>query len=442
MLVRILLIVALLCAVPARSQVEPSATGGATYTGESPMTMPPFLSGGSLHSGPGGKTESNYLYGGIVFNTAYTDNVFAGMAGTPVGDVTYSIWPKIELEHNTTKQSMSLQYSSGFTFYRRESVLDAINQSAALNSQYRLTPHATIYVQDTFRQNSNVFDQPFVLSEGTVSGLTSSPTATVIAPLANLYTNTADAGLSYQFSRVGMIGGGATFALLDYPNPKQVPGLYNSRTEGGDGFYSHLLSGNQYIGGTYEYSIVSTPSANATTQLQTLSLFYSLELKHEFSFSVSSGPENSYITWLHAPSSSSWAPNLRANVAWERNHAGVSIGYARAVTSGEGLLGANNTNSADGGVHWNLARDWTINSAASYFISKNVSAQLNSLDPGGHGVTGTASVGHLISQHIRVECGYSHLHESYGAIATIPGAPDSDREFISIAYEFKRALGR
>ncbi len=406
------------------------------------MMIPPILGGGSFQSGLGEETQSNYVEGGIVFNAAYTDNVLAGSAVTPVSDSTFSIWPKIQLEHNTTRQSMSFLYNSGFTFYRRESVLDAVNQSAALNSEYRVSPHATIDVQDTFQQNSNVFNQPFALSDGTASGSTSLPTATVITPYADLYMNTANADLSYQFSSVGMIGGGATFALLDYPDPKQVPGLYNSRTGVGEGFYSHLLSRNQYIGGTYAYSTVSTPSANATTQLQTLSLFYSLKLRDEFSFSVSSGPEKSYITLPQAPSSSSWTPSVLADVAWEKSHAGVSIGYARAVTSGGGFLGEYNSNSANGGLHWQLSRDWTIDSAASYFISENVGSQLSSSNPGGHGVTGTASIERLISQNIRVQIGYSRLHESYGDIAAISGAPDTDREFISIAYEFKRALGR
>ena len=176
--------------------------------------------------------------------------------------------------------------------------------------------------------------------------------------------------------------------------------------------------------------------------MQTLSLFYSLKLRDEFSFSVSSGPEKSYITLPQAPSSSSWTPSVLADVAWEKSHAGVSIGYARAVTSGGGLLGEYNSNSANGGLHWQLSRDWTIDSAASYFISENVGSQLSSSNPGGHGVTGTASIERLISQNIRVQIGYSRLHESYGDIAAISGAPDTDREFISIAYEFKRALGR
>lgn len=200
------------------------------------MTIPPILSGGGFPPGFGGETQSSYLNGGIVFNAAYTDNVLAGETAAPISDFTYSIWPKIQLEDNTTRRNMSLLYSSGFTFYRRESVLDAVNQNAALDYHYRLSPHETIYVQDSFQQNSNVFSQPFGLSGGTVNASTSSPTANVIVPFASLDTNTTNAGLSYQFSKVGMIGGGATFALLDYPAPNQVPGLYNSRTAGGTAF--------------------------------------------------------------------------------------------------------------------------------------------------------------------------------------------------------------
>lgn len=188
--------------------------------------------------------------------------------------------------------------------------------------------------------------------------------------------------------------------------------------------------------------MVSTPSANATVQLQTLSLFYSVQLHHDFSLSVSSGPEKSRITLPQVPSSSSWAPNIRANAAWENNHAGVSIGYVQAVTSGGGLLGEYSSNSANAGLHWHPQRDWTIQSAASYFVNKNVISQLSSLNPGGQSLIGTVSIGHLISQHIQVELGYSRLHERFADVGAISGAPDSDRGFISIAYQFTKALGR
>ena len=51
-----------------------------------------------------------------------------------------------------------------------------------------------------------------------------------------------------------MIGHGGTYTNLDFLEPTQVPGLYDSNSSGGSAFYSHRLPRNRYIGATYQYS--------------------------------------------------------------------------------------------------------------------------------------------------------------------------------------------
>jgi hypothetical protein len=38
--------------------------------------------------------------------------------------------------------------------------------------------------------------------------------------------------------------------------------------------------------------------------------------------------------------------------------------------------------------------------------------------------------------------GYTRLHQSFNGIAAIATTPDTNREFISISYQFSRPLGR
>ena len=59
--------------------------------------------------------------------------------------------------------------------------------------------------------------------------------------------------ITYQFGANDMIGANGTFSNLHYPNPDQVPGLYDAATRGGSGFYSHRLSVRHYVGVTYQY---------------------------------------------------------------------------------------------------------------------------------------------------------------------------------------------
>ena len=89
-----------------------------------------------------------------------------------------------------------------------------------------------------------------------------------------------------------------------------------------------------------------------------------------------------------------------------------------------------------------MKRAWSVGSVASYAIYKNVTPLLTFGNPGGHSISGSVSVQHSIGEHFNAEAGYTRLHQSFGDIAVISGEPDTNREFISISYQFNRALGR
>jgi hypothetical protein len=60
----------------------------------------------------------------------------------------------------------------------------------------------------------------------------------------------------------------------------------------------------------------------------------------------------------------------------------------------------------------------------------------------GHSVFGDLSLQHKFGEHVAVMGGYSHLHQSYDKIPTVSIAPNSGREYLSVAYTFTRPLGR
>ena len=117
----------------------------------------------------------------------------------------------------------------------------------------------------------------------------------VIAPIADVLTNNANATLTYQFSANGMIGASGTFTNLHYPNQSQVPGLSDSSSRGGSAFYNHRLSKMHYIGATYQYqTFFSYPNGGQSeTQAQSIFLFYSLYFKPTLSISLFGGPQYS-----------------------------------------------------------------------------------------------------------------------------------------------------
>jgi hypothetical protein len=60
----------------------------------------------------------------------------------------------------------------------------------------------------------------------------------------------------------------------------------------------------------------------------------------------------------------------------------------------------------------------------------------------GHTISGTASLQQQVGQHLNVQLGYTRLHQDYSAVAVLAGTPDTNREFVSLSYQFSRPLGR
>ena len=441
MLTRICLCLALLVAMPAWSQVVPSATDSADIsTDDTYMRTPPPVSGEAYPTETGSETRSNYLRAGLTVNTAYDDNVLAGSSSKPIRDITYTVGTSFSLDQSTPRLHETFTYSPGFTLYQHTSALNASDQDVSLRFLYRLSPHTVVNLTDSFQKTSNVFNQPY---QG-VPGSAESSTVAAVAPFADHLGNAASAQLSYQFSENSMVGGGGTSTLVNYRSSAEASGLSNSNSRGGSAFYNLRLSSTQYIGAAYQYSIMVADSVNdeSDIHMNTVSFFYTLYLENSLSLSLSGGPQRFDLTQSSLKAPGSWKPTVTASMGWQRKEFNWAASYSRTVTGNGGLIGAFQSNSGDASVRWQLARTWTIGSTTSYGIQKNLATAIFAANPGGHTVSGSASVQHTINVRLSMELGYERLHQSYSGVAAISNAPDSNRESISILYHFTRPIGR
>jgi hypothetical protein len=445
MFTRASLAIVLFATVRLWSQVDTNAAEATTSPAdEARMLTPPPVSGAAYPTEVASKTRSNYVRAGLTFNSAYTDNLLDGTAEKPISDISYSIWPTIALDETTPRLHTVLTYSPGFTFYQRTSSYNQANQNVGVDFEYRLSPHVTVSFQDTFQKSSNVFNQPDLLAATPVLGSPQVPTAAVIAPVADRLTNVGNGGISYQFDLNSMIGASGTFTNLHYPDPTQVPGLYDSSSAGGSAFYSHRLSKKHYLGATYQYQrILAYPvGAQNETQTHTVFLFYTVYFKPTISLSLSGGPQHSDVAQSPQPPSQAWSPAGTASLGWQRQHTNFAASYSRIVTGGGGLLGAFHSNSANGSVRQQLTRNWNAGLTTSYAIYKNLDPLFFLSAPGGHTVSGSASLQRRVSEHLNAEVGYTRLHQSYSNIAAVSTFPNVNREWVSISYQFSRPLGR
>jgi hypothetical protein len=428
---------ALLVSVPAWAQVVPSATGGPEdYT---PMRIPPPVSIEAYPTVTGAQMRSNYLSARLNVITAYDDNLLTGAETLPVSDTIYTVNTSIGLDKATPRLRQKWFYSPGFTFYQHTSSLNAADQNVSVDCQYRMSPHTAVSVLDFFQKSSNVFNQ----SEVGVAGSIPSSPAEVVAPFTNRMGNTARAELSDQFSSRAMIGVSGTSSVFNYDNPGGATGLANSNSRGGSAFYNRRFSGTHYLGVTYQYLwMLSTSNlGDSTTQTHTVSIFYTFYWQNSLTLSLSGGPQHYDVVQSPLPVEDSWEPAFNASLSWQREHTNLVISYSKTVEGTGGLVGAFHSENASANARWQMTRDWTAAMAASYELHKNVNP-LSSSNPGGHSVSGTATLRRTLGKRWSAELGYVRLHQSYNGISLISNAPDSNRESVSVSYEFSRPLGR
>jgi hypothetical protein len=463
----------LLAATPLWSQDEqrpvpaPAATGPinsdvSTNEDADRMQTPPPVSGQAYPVSFTSGERSNYLRGGLAFTSAYTDNAVGSVNGHPVSDVSYSVAPTIALDETTARLHFTLTYAPGFTFYQRESSLNQTDQNASINLQYRLSPHVTFSARDGFQKSSSVFNQPDLGAAGVVSGSTQPGNFSVIAPIADQLSNSGNVGVTYQFAANSMVGAGGTFTNLHYPNQAtEVPGLYDSSAQGGLAFYSVRISKINYFGATYQYQRLASYAGPGTNETQThaLLLFYTLNPTKRFSISVFAGPQYADVgpqsseiacplngvppCFAPAPTPAfrTWNPSAGGSVGWQGRLSSLAISYSHLISSGGGLIGAVKMDSVNASFHQQLSR--MLSAAVGGGYAKNDLLTATPLTgSNGHTVSGTASLQQQVGQHLNLQLGYTRLHQDYSTVAVLAATPDTNREFVSISYQFSRPLGR
>ncbi len=445
-----------LISAPLWSQVDntstqPAAAYGTTNpdSSDSRMQTPPPVSGQEYPTTFSGGEQSNYLRGGLAFTSAYTDNALGSLTGKPVSDESYSVAPFIALDETTSRLHWVLNYAPGFTFYQHTSSRNESDQNASINLQYRLSPHVTLTARDSFLKSSNVLNQPFLAGTDAVSGATQTPNFSVIAPIASILSNSGNVGISYQFALNGMLGASGTFSNLHYPNQAQVPGLFDSSTQGGSAFYSLRVSKMHYIGATYQYQrLMAYPTEGQDeTQTHAILFFYTLYGSSHFSLSFFGGPQHSDTVQpplpplnLRLPEARAWNPAAGGSISWQGRLTNVALSYSHMISGGGGLMGAVKSDMANATIHQQLARRLSGSLAGLYAQNDVLGSALGSTN--GHTVSGTAALQQEFGQHFEVQLGYTRLHQSYGGVPILAATPNTNREFISISYQFSRPLGR
>ncbi len=454
---------ALLIALPLCSQVDNSAAqpastataqdnlpDAASKESSDLMFTPPVVSGQTYPTTPTSEERTNYLRAGMSFTSAYGNNAMATTNGQPISEMSYSVAPTVALDETTSRLHSVLSYSPGFTFYQQTSDLNAANQNASVDFSYRLSPHVTLSARDGFQKTSSVFNQPDLTSAGEVSAGAQEANFSVIAPVAELLRNSGNVGLTYQFARNEMMGASGTFSNLYYPDQTQVSGLYDSSSQGGSAFYSYRISKMHYLGATYEYQrlVSSLTTGLNETQTHAVLLFYTFYPASRLSISLFGGPQYSdtvqpplALQQVQPPAISAWTPAAGGSLSWQGRLSTLAMSYSHVISGGSGLLGAVHMDNASMSLRQMFTRTLGGAVTGSYVQNDVIGSSL----PGsynGHTVSGTVSLQQQFHQNVNLQLGYTRLHQDYSDVAVLSEIPNTNREFISLSYQFSRPVGR
>jgi hypothetical protein len=445
MLTRACISLLLLAAIPAWTQVAPSASGGDTDADQgSEMSVPPSVGDSNFSMTTESEARSNYLNFGIVFTPGYQDNVQPGNGSSPQGDATFAISPSVSFDRAAFRQKATFTYSPNLMIYTPTSTLNSFNQSASASYGYLLSRRASFSLSDTFLRTSDVFTGSEAFSGSGVSGSTQTPTPAAVAPYAEQLVNTVNGDIHYQYTRNGMIGGSGSFLTFSFPNPNQAAGLYNSRSEYGSAYLSRRLTPQQYVGLTYQYgrTLAFAPGTTFEAQTNAVQPLYALFLGRGLTISVSGGILHLSDSATGQPSSGSWSPSGVGSVDWRGSVTSFAASFARTVAAGEGLLGVYKSTRVSGAGRWRITKTWATELSVSYNSISNAAPQIASQlsNTGGNTLAAQATVDHAFNDDFHMTAGYQRLEETYPGIPSI--APDSDRAYVSITYAYRRPLGR
>jgi hypothetical protein len=166
------------------------------------------------------------------------------------------------------------------------------------------------------------------------------------------------------------------------------------------------------------------------------------------SFSFFAGPQHSDTVqppqpplMIQTSPIRSWTPAIGGSLSWAGRLTNVALSYSHVIAGGGGLSGAVKLDSVGASVRQQIARRLSGSIAGGYAQNSILAAAIAG-SMTGHTVSGTASLQQLVGEHINVQLGYIRLHQDYGTVAVLATTPNTNREFISISYEFSRPLGR
>lgn len=128
-------------------------------------------------------------------------------------------------------------------------------------------------------------------------------------------------------------------------------------------------------------------------------------------------------------------------MSWQGLLNSCAVSFIHTISGGSGLVGAVQMDDASTSLWQQITKSLSGTLSGGY-VQNNVLGVSLFGSRSGHSISGTASLLQQFGQHVALQLGYTRLYQSYSSVAVLSSNPNTNREFITLSYQFARALGR
>jgi len=405
--------------------------------------VPPVVNGtaSSLEFAP--ETErSNYLRGGISVGADYDDNALSTTTD-PISNVNYSVLPFIALDQTRSRLHWTLGYHAGLIVNQRLTERNQGTHDLDGGLEYRLSPHVTLQLRDSFVISSNFFDQLQDTARTPVAGGISQPNQFVLTPLAQRLSNLGTANLSYQFSADDMVGASGTFYDSRFRQlPAGATTLFDTSNRSASGFYNHRLTPRNWTGFTYQFQRTTFAPGTGSAETHTFMLMHTIYLQTNMTLSFFAGPERTQLELASVSAGpAQWSGMGGGSFGWQGQHTSARIDASHRVSDGGGVLTSVRLTSVDGAVRRQILKSSTVGLGVSYGDSDSIvfTGQTPSKLKSAYG---SASWEQQLGAAFGFNLGYARGYQKGTGPTFTNGDVNHNRAWFTFFYNFTRPMGR
>jgi hypothetical protein len=409
------------------SAEEPQLQGRETYE---PETTP--LSGSQL-LGFGFSSESlNVLNIGASVHQQFDSNIGSSGTEADFGSVT-SLAGNVDLNRQWKRNSLSLHYTGGGSFYSGESAANTVLQNnmfhTATIAQALTWRRWTMRLGDEFTYSPYAYgyglggfgypNPDMVLHPGEV------PDQSIYSTRSSRLGNTLFANLDYLFTRRTAVTFSGSYGVLKFKESS----YFDSNEYGGGVGVSHQLTGHDSIAGNYRFSRNQYDVLGTSFETHTAEFRYGRRITGRLGFELWGGPQfNHYdsgpVTQRDVIASGGVNLRYRTRVTeyW--------VGYSRGVQGGSGVLLGSVADSVAGSVSRGIGRNWSVGLNGGY--SRNGALITGSKFNSGFG---RVVVRRSLGQYTGVGANYSLLRQTGNCVAG--NCPFFTRHIIGVSFDWR-----